>query len=181
MINIEVEVPEIGSVTVTSVPVLLLKLLLYQFSQTFEANYCQNIVVCRYQVPEFCGYRSTVKGLHMRNENHRIYGEFLRDSLQPKNGFSFWLHFPRARDTHIDWKSNTASVVNVAAETKEEDSKIQDKTHRPGIETSELILDNESCSLFEHPTKAVEAGSDDMPTYLDIPDYHRTGSYDIVT
>ena len=92
--NITVDHLEFGSLTITSVPVSVLKLLLHMFNRCFRAVCDPSAVVGRYQVPEICRYRLTSKRVHLRNESHRIYNDNLRDTLQPKHGFSFWRYFP---------------------------------------------------------------------------------------
>ena len=120
----------------------------------------------------------TSKRVHLRNESHRIYNDNLRDTLQPKHGFSFWRHFPRVRDTYIVCKSNTAVEENDTTAAKEENSKIPNEIHASGTKAiRETILDDGSYSLFEHSTKIVE----DMHTNLDIPADQRTKIYDAET
>ena len=176
--NITVSHLEFGSLTITSVPVSVLKLLLHMFNRSFRAVCDPSVVVGRYQVPEICRYRLTSKRVQLRNESHRIYNDNLRDTLQPKHGFSFWKHFPRVRDTNIVCKSNTAVEENDTTAAKEENSKIPNEIHASGTKTiSETILDDGSYSLFEHSTKVIE----DMHTNLDIPGDQRTKIYDAET
>ena len=151
--------------TVTSVPILVLKLLLNMFSQGFTAVCAPSVVIGRCQVPEFCRHRSTPKRLQLINENQRICIEKVREPLQPKQEFSFWRHFPGARD--IVWTSNTAVVDKTTAEAKEVDSKIIHEIPKPGIETAtEIILDDGLYNLYEYPVKTVEANPEEMHTYL---------------
>ena len=81
MTNIAVDHLEMGSLTVTSVPVSVLNLLLHMFNRSFTAVCAPSVVVGRYQVHEFCRYRLTPKRLQLKNENQRIYIETLRDTL----------------------------------------------------------------------------------------------------
>ena len=173
--NITVDHLEFRSLTITSVPVSVLKLLLHMFNRSFRAVCDPSVVVGRYQVPEICRYRLTSKRVHLRNESHRIYNDDLRDTLHPKHGFSFWRHFPRVRDTNIVCKSSTAVVENDTTAAKEEHSKITNEIHTSGTETtSETILDDGSYSLSEYPSKIIE----DMQTNLDIQGDQRTKIYD---
>ena len=94
------------------------------------------VVVGRYQVSELSRDRSTPKRLHLRKENLRTYDENLRATLHHMDSFLFWRHFPRARDTHIVVKSNSAVVDNVTALAKEKDSKIADEIFKPDVDTS---------------------------------------------
>ena len=182
MTNITVDLPEIGSLTITSVPVSVIKLLLHILHQSFTDVCTPSVVVGRYQVPECCRYRSTSKRLHLRNENQRIYIENLRDTLQLKHGFSFWRHFAYANDTHIVWKSSSAALDNGTAATKEEYCKITDEIYTPGAETtSEPFLDDRSYTLPEHPTKTVAVNSGNMSATVDIPGDQTTESYDSET
>ena len=170
MTNITVDLLETGSFTVTSVPVSVIKLLLHMFTRSFRTACTPSVVVGRYQAPEICRYRLAPKRLNLRNESQRISIENLRDTLQPKHGFSFWRHFPRARDTHIIWKSYAPGVDNKTAATKEEESTIADEIHTPGKEkTSEPSPDEVSFTVSEHLTRTAEANSADMHTYVDIP------------
>ena len=176
--NITVDHLEFGRLTITSVPVSVLKLLLHMFNRSFRAACDPSAVVGRYQVPAICRYRLTSKRVHLRNEPHRIYNENLRDTLQPKHGFSFWRYFPRVRDTIIVCDRNTAVVENDTAAAKEENLKITNEIHTSGTEAvSETILDEGSYSLSEHSTKIIE----DMHTNLNIPADQRTKIYDAET
>ena len=142
-------------------PVPVLKLLWHMFSRAFTAIDAQNVVVGRYQISECSRHRSPPKRLHMTDENHQIFVENLRDTLQPQNGFPFWRHCPRIRDTHIFWKNNAAAVDNNAAAAKEEDFKITVEMHKLDTDTfSETILDDR----YANPTKIVEASSEDKHT-----------------
>ena len=142
-------------------PVPVLKLLWHMFSRAFTAIDAQNVVVGRYQVSESSRHRSPPKRLHMKDENHQIFVENLRDTLQPQNGFPFWRHCPRIRDIHIFWKNNAAAVDNNAAAAKEEDFKITVEMHKLDTDTpSETILDDR----YANPTKIVEASSEDKHT-----------------
>ena len=164
--NITIDLLEMGTLTVTSVPVSVIKLLLHMFNRFLPAVCAPSVVV----VPEFYRYRLKPKRLYLKNENQRISIENLRDSLQSKHGFSFWRHLPRARDTHIVWKSDTPGVEIETATIQEEDSKITDEIHTPCTETtSEPSLDDVSYTLSEHPTRTIEAYSEHMDTYVDIP------------
>ena len=164
--NITMDLPEMGSLTVSSVPVSILKLLLHKLSRTFTAIDAQNVGVDRYQI-SCCRYRS----LHMKIENHRIYVENLRGTLQLKNGFSFWRYCPRVRDTAILWKRNAAAVDDSTAAAKEEDFKITAEIHKLDIET---FLSHGSYGLSDNPAKIVEASSEDKHTN------ERTENYDVV-
>ena len=176
--NITVDHLEFGRLTITSVPVSVLKLLLHMFNRSFRAACDPSAIVGRYQVPEICRYRLTSKRVHLRNEPRRIYNDNLRDILQPKHGFSFWKYFPRVRDTNIVCKSNTAVIENDTAAAKEENSKITNEIHTSGTEAvSETILDEGSYSLSEHSAKIIE----DMHTNLNIPADQRTKIYDAET
>ena len=176
--NITVDHLEFGSLTITSVPVSVLKLLLHMFNRSFRAVCDPSAVVGRYQVPEICRYRLTSKRVHLRNESHRIYNDNLRDTLQLKHGFSFWRYFPRVRDINIVCKSSTAVLENDTTAAKEEDSKITNEIHASGTKAiSETILYDGSYSLSEHSTKIIE----DMHTNLDIPGDQRTRIYDAET
>ena len=174
MTSITVDLSEMGSLTGSSVPVSVLKLLLHRFRRSFTAVSAPNVVDGTYQVSEFCKYRSTPKRLSLRNENQRIYDENLRDTLHLKNSFLVWLHFSRARDSHKCLKRNIVAEENDKAAAQDEDSQISDEIHKPDMETdSEAFLDDRCKSLFEHPPKTVEA----MHTILDIPGDQRTKSY----
>ena len=178
MANITV-LAEMGSLTVVSVPISVIKLLLNMFNRCLPAVSAPNIVVGRYKIPNSCRYRSTPKRLHLSNGNQEIYTETLRDALQLKHRSSFWRHFPPANETHIVWKSNTAIEDNGTAEAKEEDSKISHEMLTPGIETSnEIILDDGLYNLSEHPIKAVEANFKAKHTKVEKIKDHRTKSYD---
>ena len=176
--NITVDHLEFGRLTITSVPVSVIKLLLHMFNRSFRAACDPSVVVGQYQVQEICRYRLTSKRVHLRNESHRIYNENLRDTLQPKHGFSFWRYFPRVRDTIIVCEGNTAVVENDTAAAKEENFKITNEIHTSGTEAvSETILDEGSYSLSEHSTKIIK----DMHTNLNIPADQRTKIYDAET
>ena len=176
--NITLDHLEFGSLTITSVPVSVLKLLLHMFNRSFRTVCDPSAIVGRYQVPEICRYRLTSKRVHLRNESHRIYNDNLRDTLQPKHGFSFWRHFPHVRDTNIVCKSNTAVEENDTTAAKEENSKITNEIHASGTKAiNETILDDGSYSLSEYSTKVIE----DMHANLDIPGDQRTKIYDAET
>ena len=176
--NITVDHLEFGSLTITSVPVSVLKLLFHMFNRCFRAVCDPSAVVGRYQIPEICRYRLTSKRVHLRNESHRIYNDNLRGTLHPKHGFSFWRHFPRVRDTNIVCKSSKAVVQNDTTAAKEEDSKITNEIHTSGTETtSETILGDGSYSLSEPSAKIIE----EMHTNLDTPGDQGTEIYDAET
>ena len=88
------------------------------------------------QVLELCRDRSTLKRLHLRKENQRPFDENQRATLHHMDSFLFWRHFPRAKNTLIVVKKNSAAADNDTALAKEEDSKIADEVFKPEMDTA---------------------------------------------
>ena len=64
---------------------------------------------------------------------------------------------------------------------KEADSGVADEKHKSEMDTAnEPFLEDGRYSLYEHPTTGVGASSEDMHTYVDVPEDHKTESYGIV-
>ena len=152
MIDGSVDVPGRTRLLISSVPLSLLKMLLYTFSRRFRAVDVQNTFVSIYQVPAFSRYGPVSNKLYLKNQNQRTCNENVTFALQQRNSFIFWKHVPRPRDVYGTAMSNTTGENIDTAATRLGDPEVtndQQKHDRDSVSTGLEVEGAEGYDSFD--------------------------------
>ena len=152
MIDVTVDVPGRTRLLISSVPLSLLKMLLYTFSRRFRAVDVQNTFVSIYQVPALFRYGPVSNNLYLKNQNRQNSNENVTFALPQRNSFIFWKHFPRPRDVYGIAMSNTTGKNIDTAATRLGDPEVtndQQKHDRQSVATGLEVEGAEGYDSFD--------------------------------
>ena len=134
MIGVTVDVPGRNRLYISSVPLALLKMLMYIFKQRFRAVDVQNTFASIYQVPAFFRYGPASNRLYLKNQNQRTSNENVTFAILQRNSFIFWQHFPRPRDVYEIAMSNTTGENIDTIATRLDGPKMTNDQQKPDQE-----------------------------------------------
>ena len=153
MIDATVDMPGVPGrerLSISSVPLSLLKMFLHTLSRRLTPVDVQNTVVNIYQIPAFSRYGPASKGLYIHNQNRRTYDENLTFALQQRNTYTFWQHFLRPRDIYENPMNNITDKNSDTTAARLNDPKVTDIPDRePTAEDAAARLDATNLDVEE--------------------------------